>query len=550
MTSIKDLDAESAVTHEVLYVGSFIQFPDIKKDKDFYTHRTVTSLKPSDMTDKFTKAIFEAVQIADWEKVPKYPNELANIMLRNGIVTPSQMSTDSENIAYNQLVNDLIAIGKRGAAYFAEFIKRERAMESIWRTQTLERLPFLLQAMTGKTAKKSEKEIIAFTREYLDNLDNKTHTQEVTAEWEEQEKAFKDIVIEKRSEVGRPLKTFPNHWGLRPFIPRIKPGWMIVISGATGDGKSALAMQYAEWQAVSGRKVLVIHMEDNLETILLRQCTRWIPDTTLEELERGDPKEKMAQMAQMRASWQAHGGEIIYKYLAGHTVQDMINQINEVAASFQMQGKHLDDVVIDYYQKADFETLAGQGNLSYVNVATKGAEDLKITTEKWNCNTLIVSQVTPDEKGGFHTAWARALEQKPQIYIQVNREVVKDLNSRDIVNLDNRQVVLADVGDRSVWIQFQIKKVNQGRTGRVWAIFEGPRFRAITPEFKTKIDMNPLEEFRIPILEAADDKFFVRQADMIRAYNLAYKLPNPENRRKQQKEENNARYQRGGEELP
>jgi hypothetical protein len=543
-TKLTRIEPTSLIASEVAYVGSFIMGKNgsgenVRRDKDFFANRS-TVLAPNDMHDELTAGVLEAiVRLYHRNEKPIIEN-IGHIMITEGLISPDTPGIAGEAEAWTALANLLDYYAVRGAKTMKDFRLRERAVRENWRNERLSGSQieaFLDEARREAT---STFDIAYALRQYADELIGETEMVAYTADWEKQKKILEEIPQRQRDLIGKPRFTFPSAWKLNQLIPVIRPGEKIVLSGGTGDGKSAMSMQFAEWSAITGKNVLVIHMEDREEVILMRQTVRWIGGT-LEELEKGDPLGKMEQMIALREVWNERGGSIIYKYLAGHTVPLIVEQIKETAREFEAEGKHLDVVVMDYFQKADFDSQILRGG-SYVNAANLGAEMLKITAEKLGLVMFVVSQETSDGNGGKHTAWTKALEQKPQVYISLTRNEIKRIDDEEFVRMTingvPKRVPLAAVGDRSCWMQVHVKKVNQGRQGVVWLFFEGPRFRAFDPDFMVAVEEGQIGEFEVPVLTAADEAFFVKQESYLEKYRQGYRqLKNPDERKREKMKE-------------
>jgi len=527
MTKIPD--SSTLVAAEVAYVGSFLKDGRYKRDKDFFSLRT-SIINPKDVNDPVVGAALEAVvRLYHQNEIPTIDN-VAHVILTDGLVTPEAAGISGESQTWQALTDLLHYCAQRGAKSLKDFRVRERAVRENWRNQTLSAKNLEKFLENARRQAGSSLELALALRNYADSLIGDSEVVSQTADWEKQKELFVEIPERQRALLGQPRFTFPPHWNLNSLIPVLRPGEKIVLSGGTGDGKSALCMQFAEWGCITGKNVLVIHMEDSDEIILMRQTVRWIGGT-LEELEKGDPKGKMAKMSALREKWMERGGSITYKYLAGHSIPLIVEQIKETANEMEAQGKHLDLVVMDYFQKADFDTNIKAGQ-NYVNVANAGAELLKITAQRLQLVLMVISQETSDGNGGKHTAWTKALEQKPQVYISLTRHLVKRTEDEEWVTMmfgtELKRVPVAKVGDRSCWLQVDVKKANQSRQGRIWLFFEGPRFRAFDPTFMNEVESGARNEFDVPILKAADDAFFKRTDNLLESYRLARtQLPMP-----------------------
>ena len=538
---VNNIDLSMYTATEVGYLGSFIRGP-YKRSHDFYAQRT-TVFENKDFTDQFSAGLARAIAIIYTNNEHPTPEKIAETLLTAGIIQSDNGNVSGEMETWNYLGEVLEYYAVRGAENIKDFRKRERLMKEAWRTKKLspEALQKKIDEISRKHTGASIEKAIAL-REYLDELVDGTDQVVKMTDWDDQNQMLADLPAKFSSMVGKPRFTFPTVWNVNNFIPVLRPGEKCVLSGGTGDGKSALAMQFAEWACSCGKKVLVIHMEDSDETILMRQTVRWIGGT-LNELERGDPLHRMDQMLELRKQWQRDGGKLIYKYLAGLSIPLIIEQIKETANVLESNDEQLDVVVMDYFQKANHDD--GKGN--YVVAANKGAEDLKIIAERLKLFMFVVSQETPGENGTKHTAWSRALEQKPQIYISLTRQEIKKIEDEEMVTVadpyrgTSERKIVAGVGERSAWTMFQIKKVNQGRQGIRWLFFDGPRFRAFDPEFMRKVEAGQASEFVVPILPPPDDTFLRQQQDYLDKFELAWhQLEDPDTRKRNKMKEANS----------
>ncbi len=534
------LDPAALIASEVAYIGSFVRGPKLIREKDFYANRSMI-INPADMHDDFSSAVLEGVvRLYHQNEVPSIEN-LAHIMLNEGLIAPDSPAITDQAKAWSQVSDLLNYYAERGAKELRSFRKREHTVRENWRTERLS--PKHITKILETVDKNGGSSLDAATaiRQYMDSLIGDTEMDAVVAKWDKQKEFLEQFPEQQRSLIGQARFTFPSMWGakLSKLIPVIRPGEMIVLAGGTGDGKSAMAMQFAEWSAISGKNVLVIHMEDYVDIILMRQTCRWL-GATMEELEKGDPKGKMQDMIELREAWMERGGSLIYKYLAGHTIQLLVEQIKETAQELERQGKHLDLVVMDYFQKADFDSGVTQGQ-NYVNIANQGAELLKIVAQKLALTMCVISQETSDGNGGKHTEWTKALEKKPQVYVSLTRQEIKKPDEEEFVTVSDggrsKTVALGEVGDRSCWIQFKIKKANQSKQGEIWLYFEGPRFRAFDPEFMKKVEAGEATEFDVSILTAPDDAFWRKQDETRVKYTAGWhQLKSPDQKRREKAE--------------
>lgn len=525
-------DNSAQLASEIGYIGSFIIDPEFR-NTSYFPKRSMI-LKPEDMHDPFSKGVLEAIMRLNVRNERATIDEISRVMTTEGIINgndnvPSQIDT------WEKLQSALKYYSQQGAVDTRGFRVRENAVSENWRSNKLTSTSIskLIESMKKKGA--TNFEIAIALKEYAENVSGGGESAAITADHTRQIELLKEIPERQRELLGKPRFTFPPHWGVNHLVPYLKTGIMITMSGGTGDGKSAMAMQFADWACIAGKNVLAIILEDQFETILMRQTVRWVGGT-MDELERGDPHNKMAEMSRLREKWARSGGQMIYKYLAGNPIESIKTHIKEVARELELQGKSLDVVVMDYFQKVDFDSGVKNG-ANYVNVATKGAEDIKILAETLGFTMMVVSQETEDAQGNRHAAWTRALEQKAQIYISLSRNEIKRVEDEEVVTItvggQAKSVPLAKVGDRSCWLKLQFKKVNNGRQGIQWLFFEGPRFRAFEPNFMNEVESMVRDEFSVPILQKPDEKFFERQKVMTMAYKEGYKtLKNPDDKKR------------------
>lgn len=534
---LNNLDPAAMTASEVAYLGSFIREPGIRREKDFFANRSVV-MQAKDMHDELSVAVLAGIiRLYHTNEVTSIDN-LAHIMMTEGLVTPDTPGIAGEAQSWTALIGLLNYYAERGAKTLKDFRIRERAVQENWRSERLG--VRYIEGVVDDAIKAggSSFDAAMALRNYADSLVSDSEMAAVTTNWDRQKEFLTEFPDQQKALIGKPRFTFPPHWNLNRLIPVIKPGVKIVLSGGTGDGKSAMAMQFAEWAAICGKNVLIIHMEDREDIILMRQTVRWIGGS-LEELERGDPRGRMNQMIKLREEWAKNGGSLLYKYLAGNSIPLIVEQIKETAREYEVQDKHLDLVVMDYFQKADHESQIANGQ-NYVNAANKGAEMLKIIAEKLSLTMCVISQETPDGNGGKHTEWSRALEKKPQIYISLTRQEIKKIDDEEFVYKlnpatgKNMRVPIAMVGDRSCWVEVQVKKANQSRQGKVWLFFEGPRFRAFDTKFMMEVEDGQRDEFLVPVLQAPTEEFLRKQDDSADAYKRAYReLKDPETRKRE-----------------
>lgn len=540
---LSHVDIEQLISSEISYIGSFFQEKEFKRQMDFFANRAKV-MNAEDMHDKLSVSILKAVTTLNFRNEAITYENMGNILLNEGYIQQEDSGILEQVKTWESLKDVLKYYAERGATKLKQFRLYENAVENNWRTDKLDikNIEKIIRDATNQGLNSSE---VAFAlREYAESLLSTDEMVAVRTDETKQKEFLENYPEQQKQLIGKPRFTFPPHWNLNKNIPVIKPGQIITLAGDTGGGKSSMAMQFAEFSYMIGKNVLVIHMEDMYEIIGVRQTVRWVGGT-LEELERGDPRNRMVKMAKLKEEWAKNGGSIDYRYLAGFDIDTLKGKITEYARELELVDKHLDLVVFDYFQKADHDRHVKNGqNLASVNAA--GVEKLKIHAEKLAYTLMIVSQETADADGGKHTAWTKALEQKAQIYISLTRKTIKE-KEEEYVNITNRygiieKVSLALAGDRSVWVELNIKKVNQGKTGIVWLYFDGPRFRAIDPDFMKRVESGEVGEFNIPVLKPSSPEFLEHQDLYLQKYEQGWKqLKDPVQKRKEKSEQSKGR---------
>lgn len=503
---MNSIDPATLLSTEVAYLGSFIAAQD--RERDFYSFRSALI---DTYADPFSAALQKALDICYQQAERAVPIALAEVMLGNCLVTAETQGITGQKELWEQVLELINYYAERGAKTLRQFRKYERAV--IEQRRLAQLTPSSIAQKMEKIARKggSSLEQAIELRSFLDSLIGHHEVRPLTYEWPDQALLFDSIPQEQRKLIGKPRYTLPPAWMMHGNVPVIRPGRLIVLIGATGDGKSAMLMQAAEWTAVTGRHVLVIHMEDTVRTILMRQTCRWI-GATMDELERGDPDDKMAKMKAMREEWP---GTITYKYLAGLNIQLIEQHTHEWVQRLEENGAQPGAVFLDYFQKV--EVMPGKGE-NMTNAYNQVAERLKITAEAINVPFFVASQKNTEGDAMF----SRSLEQKGQLVLSLLRERVK---VRETVILSGQEVTLTEAGERSVWIEVTIKKNNDGPTGTQVLYFEAPRFRAFAPQWMQEIENGQRREFDVPALRPFDTASRARQNRLLEAWHKGYQTP-------------------------
>jgi len=204
--------------HEAVYVGSFIQIPGVSREKDFFIRRTMQQIHEDHIHDADIRAIYHAVKVAYEHGDLPTPEVVADIMLE---------SKSFDNLSLNMqehdtLVEQIVAVGKRGLTKWSEFIRCEQQFYRVWQSNQIENIPKYMQKLQEKGL--SPKEIAAELSRYLENVRGNFVAETTYSRWDKQAETFEQMNKLSKDRVGKPLNCFPPHWGLNNYIPNLQPG--------------------------------------------------------------------------------------------------------------------------------------------------------------------------------------------------------------------------------------------------------------------------------------------------------------------------------------
>lgn len=467
-------------TIEASYVGSFIKVNGIKRTKNFWTNRTRV-IKPEYISNESLRAMLVAIDELNSKNVPADVGTIAREILTQ---LPLAAGIDPLVVGYEYAVKLTENVARLGAITYAEFRKAEDDMIAVWQQSQLtgDKMAAVIESLEKKYSSPVDRALAL--RKHIDSIVGEAPQEIKTLDGPQQIEVLETLAETHRANLGKPLFTFPPEWGLNKYITMLPPGFMASLGGLPGDGKSSLAMQFADYAAMCGRDVLVIHMEDTHETLLMRQTCRHL-NATMDELYRGDPEDKMKQMAQLRQSWE---GTMTLRYMGGSHINVIIDSIREWADEMSaVRGtQHFGGVVImDYFQKATF---SHSSNRNLADEYSNGVEGLKQVTETKNLFTMIVTQLTVTN-GEVKPEGTTQLTKRCQIVLNLKREVIKDSNKERKVMVPGHEMpwALAFAGERDVWGKLSIDKANQHRQGQSWLFMEGPSFKGYTQEWHIQV---------------------------------------------------------------
>jgi KaiC/GvpD/RAD55 family RecA-like ATPase len=460
-------DAQRLPVVEAQYVGSFLG----ENGKALWLMRS-NLVNGETFADPTCRAAYEAIeQLRNSDAILTIPSVARLLMPR----LPEIDSTVKAVHAYDYLKTLLENMRGLGATGVEDFLLIESALLEEQKKRDLRKVAALVEVLNaqGLSADRMADQLISAINQAVGKAGDASalYGKEATLV------QMSEMQQEMRAHLGKPLFTLPPEWGLNKFISHLPAGFMGVIGGMPGDGKSSLAGQFAEHTARCGINVLYIHLEDPIKIVLMRSVCR-LTGATMEELLRGDPYDRIGQAKAIRQSWK---GEITYSYMAGAHISAVVNRISAWAKGLQQTSNNVNPngvVIIDYLQKIGFDT---RGNRTLAESYMSGVELLKNITERYGLFTFIVSQLTKAD-GERRYEGTSQLEKRCQIALDVIRPHIDDPEEILDVVVEGHPYPfrVVNLHGRSPVITLQIKKANQGQQGSSKIFFFAPWFFATT----------------------------------------------------------------------
>lgn len=257
--------------------------------------------------------------------------------------------------------------------------------------------------------------------------------------------------------IGMPM---PAEWlKLADFLPRLYPGQLVVISGDSGSGKSALCECLVEHAARQGERVHYIHTEMSRADVLHRRMTRHsgIPFHLLATGDLNDAQRgRMLAADTAMAAW--------FERVAYHWMPDpKFSQLAQELRRSADAGTRV--FVIDHFQDIAIDAERGGNEVRELEAMVTW---FSAFAEKRGVYVIIASQQNKDGK----TKWSSKLVEKAVVWLSLKREPLKEAYEyiRDNVT------VRAEAGEDSPAAAVEIKKARFGKKGLVKMLYDGPRF--------------------------------------------------------------------------
>lgn len=249
---------------------------------------------------------------------------------------------------------------------------------------------------------------------------------------------------------------------LSRYVAGIKPGKVILVSGFSGEGKTIVLEEMAEWWAMMGHKVLYITTELTREDMLDRMVCRHtgIPYNDLIS-RNADAERVIRQVGRQVSPWI---GNVDYWETNGASARAIYGQIRRA----HKKGRTL--IFIDYLSEAvGFDTSQRQLKDAIDNFF----RELHAFAKETGVNFVIASQQTETDQGP-RVFGSNVPNQKCALHLRLVTEKAKE--SR-IYTVDNRLVPVRE-GDVSPLMKLFIEKNTFGPTKQPVTLFrDGARFR-------------------------------------------------------------------------
>lgn len=256
------------------------------------------------------------------------------------------------------------------------------------------------------------------------------------------------------------------------MIRPLRPGMVGTFAAPDGMGKSTFLEMVAEYWAMVGHNVVLVHLEDALDYKLDRRLARHAA-VTIDSIEDGtlDPAQAQAiTNANRRISeW---GGRLHYYHAPGKSMVEIVRELESRVAEGVC-----DAVVFDYLDKV--QPTRAQAGIFGGNTWERQAHDMEQLKTFAERNGLPVFTATQGNKEmqGEGRQTRKAIQgsgqksQKSQLVIILTRDIVGD---EGLTDSQGRRV--AEPGEYSPIAKIRIDKQNRGKTGQFEQVFVGKNF--------------------------------------------------------------------------
>lgn len=279
---------------------------------------------------------------------------------------------------------------------------------------------------------------------------------------------YDDVITEraKRRENGERVSVpMPERWSrLTERLPALYFGDFVVISGASGSGKSAFAEAFSEHCAMLGLATDYIHTEMSTEEVLDRRMARH-SGVAFHRLAGGDlnpvgdyhPYSKMLEADNAIAKWV---GNIAYHWMPDVKFERLAMHLKRAA----MMGVKV--FCIDHFQdivppvpKGGNEVRAFEAMCVWLNAFAEMRQVL----------VIVASQLNDQGK----VKWSRKLVEKADVWLTIKRDRLKQDFAYQLGGIEYQ----ATAGEDSPKTELYIGKARFGKKAKVPMLYHGPSFQ-------------------------------------------------------------------------
>ena len=252
---------------------------------------------------------------------------------------------------------------------------------------------------------------------------------------------------------------WPERWrSWRKIIAPLYPGQMAIMVAGTGKGKSTLAHNLMEYEAMQGRGVIYVHFENTRESVFNRMLARW-SGIDLQKIRAGELTDEELDIL---GKVQTRIGSWITNLHFLHTPRWTMEEVAAAVRTVQAQtGASL--VIIDYLNKAN---ASGRQLRLFNNEWSRMADDaetVKSLGEQLGVPTILLAQMdmAEDEREGRPTL--KSLFGSKQVVMKSQVVVAWKVTRFDEEKTVNGVSIPA--GGLSPIMRFYVLKQNEGATG-------------------------------------------------------------------------------------
>lgn len=275
--------------------------------------------------------------------------------------------------------------------------------------------------------------------------------------------------ITQRIEAGEMVTyPMPAEWeSLAELVPSLTPGELVIISSASGNGKSACLEQLGEHTAGQGIPTKYVHTEMSTEDVLHRRMARHsglsfdlLRSAGYANGQKGFTSEQAAKVVKAEEKIEKFARKLSYAWMPDVAFEKLQQQMRRDA----MAGVKV--FLIDHFQ--DIQVNGGRDD-NPVRAYEKACIWLAAFAEKRRVVVVVASQENAQGK----TKWSTKLLEKAVTLISIKRAELENEHSYIVEGIEYKSFP----GQKNPVTSFEVLKARFGRTGKVNLVNHGPRFQ-------------------------------------------------------------------------